>query len=272
MSHTLSIRMLPQRAHCCEDVVISQPGIQRRLPCGNLHDESLLKRLQNIQDTLRPRAPTNFSSKVSLQQSSSGCLFPPPGDSSRWWVTRTCSRPRVIRDPLKSGKRGLPHLHALVGANSGPTVISHVKSYGTWTPRPSRIVTAGVHYPFTPPNSQGSRMCYTKSRYTLSLSFSTAYYVLRFIDGRVRAPPQYPRLSLGSPLLHTCLPRCGPYRGSRLGKGDLKRLCEAVQGEDRGEEEPGPIAVGPSSRLCVTDGSCGGEGESAGGIERTPRG
>jgi len=62
-----------------------------------------------------------------------------------------------------------------------------------------------------------------------------------------------------------CFPGRGAYHGSRPGRCGFDRLCEAVQGEDRGEEEAGPIAVGPSSGLCVSDGIGEREGEVAGG-------
>ena len=70
-------------------------------------------------------------------------------------------------------------------------------------------------------------------------------------------------------------PRWGAHHGSRPGRCGLERFCEAVQGEDRGEEEAGPITVGASSGLCVFDGIgeregevAGGQGKSAGGVER----
>jgi hypothetical protein len=71
-----------------------------------------------------------------------------------------------------------------------------------------------------------------------------------------------------------CFSGRGTYHGSRPGRCGFERLCKAVQGEDRGEEEAGPIAVGPSSGLCVSDGIGGREGgvarrqgKSTGGVE-----
>ena len=71
-----------------------------------------------------------------------------------------------------------------------------------------------------------------------------------------------------------CLTGRRAYHGSRPGRCGFEGLCEAVQGEDRREEEASPIAVGPSSGLCVFDGigeregeAAGGQGKSAGGVE-----
>ena len=71
-----------------------------------------------------------------------------------------------------------------------------------------------------------------------------------------------------------CFPGRGAYHGSRPGRCGFERLCGTVQGEDRGEEEAGPIAVGPSSGLCVSDGIgereggvAGRQSKSAGGVE-----
>jgi hypothetical protein len=72
-----------------------------------------------------------------------------------------------------------------------------------------------------------------------------------------------------------CLPRGCAYHGGRPGRCGLDGLREAFQGEDRGEEEAGPIVVDAPSGLCVFDGIgdregqvAGGRGKSAGGIER----